>query len=186
MQLTESEARRVWEKMIEAEVRSLYFAELASRYTRHKQWIGGMSLFFSSAAAATFATGIDPRVPTVAATVVAAGTAYSLAVGLDRKVLTMAKLHGQWNRIAHDYEHLWNHWYEDDAEDNFADILRRSRDVSEVGTTEAPYDEKLIEKWQGIVFGLREASDATWISIADFAKLLANQGEAATAVELKV
>ena len=43
--LTEHQANRVWEKRVEAEVRSLYFADLANRFTVRKQIITGASFF---------------------------------------------------------------------------------------------------------------------------------------------
>ena len=43
-------------------------------------------------------------------------TAYSLASGLDRKVLTMSKLSSSWREIAAAYDRLWSHTYEPDAE----------------------------------------------------------------------
>ena len=51
--LNEFQQTKAWEGLLNAEARSLYFGDLASRYTRHKQWITGVSFFFSSGAAAT-------------------------------------------------------------------------------------------------------------------------------------
>lgn len=58
--LSEFEISRVWENMLAAETRSFYFADLASRYTRTKQWITGGSFFFASGAAATV-VGKEPQ-----------------------------------------------------------------------------------------------------------------------------
>ena len=44
--LSEFQITRVWKGMIESETRSLYFADLASRKTRQKQWITGAFFFF--------------------------------------------------------------------------------------------------------------------------------------------
>jgi hypothetical protein len=52
--LSEFQINRVWENMLAAETRSLYFGDLASRYTRKKQWITGLSFFLSFGAAASF------------------------------------------------------------------------------------------------------------------------------------
>ncbi|MGH8335666.1 MAG: hypothetical protein ACRETL_02305, partial [Gammaproteobacteria bacterium] len=46
--LTDFQINRVWEHMLAAESRALYFGDLASRYTRRKQWITGVSFFFSA------------------------------------------------------------------------------------------------------------------------------------------
>ena len=37
--LTDDQINRVWQNMLAAEARSLYFGDLGSRYTRRKQWI---------------------------------------------------------------------------------------------------------------------------------------------------
>lgn len=140
--------------MIEAEVRALYFADLTSRYTKRKQIITGVSFFFSSAAAATVATQMY-YAPLFMSAVVAFGTAYSIAVGLDRKVLTMAKLYSEWSKIATDSERLWNHWYDEDAEDTYRDLDNRSREWSATGTTEAPYDERTFRRWEDHVIRIR-------------------------------
>jgi hypothetical protein len=145
--LTEAQANRVWQKMYEAEVRSFYFGDLASRYTRRKQQITFLSFFLASGAAATVAAESNHWWSIAMSSAAAVLMAYSIAVGLDRKAAVMAKLHYSWNRLAADYERLWNHWHEDNAEVQLEEILNRAREVSEMGT-EAPYDEQLIEKWQ--------------------------------------
>ena len=146
--LTEGQINRVWVKTIEAEVRSFYFGELAARYVKRKQIITGVSFFLSSGAAATLAAKTVSWVPLVMAALAAMVTAYSIAVNLDRKAVTMAKLHSTWNQLAAEYDRLWNHCHEDDADAQFESLLKRGRDASEIGSTEAPYDEGLIEKWQ--------------------------------------
>jgi hypothetical protein len=91
--LNEFQRVRAWEGLLSAETRSLYFADLASRYTREKQWITGVSFFFSSGAAATIIAKAPAWVPVLLALTVAAATAYSIGVNLDRRISTMAKLH---------------------------------------------------------------------------------------------
>jgi hypothetical protein len=154
MKLTEAHVDRVWQWMIEAEVRSYYFGELASRDTKKKQIITGLSFFLSSGAAATLAAKLY-WAPLILASIAAVLTAYSVAVGLDKRAIAMAKLHHQWNVLSADYERLWHHWYEDDAEERLDEILRRDREASQTGTVEAPYDESLIDKWQDRVNILR-------------------------------
>ena len=134
--------------MIEAEVRSLYFAELANRFTVRKQIISGVTFFLSSGAAASLIGKAPAWVPIVLSVLTAGASAYSIAVSLDRKASTMAKLHSAWNKIQSEYDRLWNHWYEDEAEAAFSELIRREQEVSETATTEAPWDTRLIDKWQ--------------------------------------
>jgi len=49
--LNEFQRTQVWEDLLAAETRALYFGDLASRYTHQKQWITGLSFFFASGAA---------------------------------------------------------------------------------------------------------------------------------------
>jgi hypothetical protein len=150
MMLTEAEANRVWEHMFGAEVRSLYFGDLASRYTMYKQISTGISFFFSSGAAASIAAG-SHWIPLIMSVISALSGAYSIAVGLDRKAATMAKLHSSWYELATGYEKLWNHWRSEDAEVSYAELVNRERDVSQMATTEAPNDQKLLGKYQDVV-----------------------------------
>ncbi len=145
--LTEGQTNRVWQKMIEAEVRSYYFGELVARYSKQKQLITGLSLMLSSGVAATLGAKAPGWIPLVLSAVTAFLTAYSIAVGLDKRAVNMAKLHYEWNHLCSDYERLWNHWYDQDAEQSLGELLKRAREVSEKGTTDAPYEPDLIQKW---------------------------------------
>lgn len=152
MPLTEEQANRVWEDALAAEIRSLYFAELDARFTRHNQVITGISFFLASGAAATIETKLPSWVPVLLAAVMAIMMAYSIAVGLDRKSAAMAKLHYIWSQLETGYRHLWNHWYEDNADDVLRDLQVRDREASQLAITEAPYNEKLILKWESFVY----------------------------------
>jgi hypothetical protein len=145
--LTQDQAAEVWDEMIAAEVRSLYFGELGATFTKQKQLISGLSFFFSSGAAAAVFAKMDPLVPLVLSLITAVTTAYSIAVGLDKRAITMAKLYSTWSQIETDCRDLWNHWYEDDAESKFKDIFNRIRHASEQAITDAPLKEDLVKKW---------------------------------------
>lgn len=114
--LTEDQANRVWEKMFEAEVRSFYFGDLAATYTKRKQVITAVSFLLSSGAAATAAAHASWWYPLITSAISAILTGYSIAVGLDRKAATMAKLRSSWDRLRGSYERLWDHWFEPGAE----------------------------------------------------------------------
>lgn len=153
--LNQTQIKQVWENMLAAEARSFYFGDLAARYTTIKQWITGVSFFLSSGAAATIIAKGPSLVPLLLSLIAAAATAYSMAARLDSKIITMAKLHSTWNRITTEYEHLWNHTYTEDAEDQLDRIIQLEEGPSELATTEAPNDQKRLGKWQDRVFALR-------------------------------
>ena len=149
--LTENQTNDVWNGKIAAEVRAMYFGDLASAFVRQKQIITGASFFLSSGAAATIAAKMNSAVPILMSIVAAILTAYSIAVGLDKKAATMAKLQTMWSAIAEEYDTLWNHWYEDQAEAGLRELARKGREASELASTEAPYDEKRVEKWREFI-----------------------------------
>ena len=57
----EFQTNLVWENMLAAETRSLYFGDLATRYTRRKQCITGSSFFLSSVAFGATHTQMTPK-----------------------------------------------------------------------------------------------------------------------------
>ena len=63
----------------------------------------------------------------------------------------MAKLHYSWEELHHSYDFLWNHTYEDDAEEQLGSLLKKELDLSELATTEAPNDQTRVAKWQDSV-----------------------------------
>ncbi len=84
--------------------------------------------------------------------IVAVGNAYAMAVNLDRRIATMAKLHSSWSEIATEYYFLWNHTQDEDAEYRLNSVIEREKGPSELGVSEAPNDQKLLGKWQQQVF----------------------------------
>jgi hypothetical protein len=152
--LNEAQISRVWDNLLAAETRALYFGDLASRYTRQKQWITGISFFLSSGAAASIISKSPEWIPLVLALIVAASTAYAMAVNLDGKIATMIKLHSSWSVIATKYDSLWNHTYDEEAEDRLNQIIQSEREPSEIATTDAPNDQKLLGQWQARVFAM--------------------------------
>jgi hypothetical protein len=155
--LSEAQITQVWEGLIAAETRALYFADLATRYTRRKQLITGASFFLASGAAATIAAQAPRWVPLLFATVSAIATAYAVAVGLDTKIATFAKLHTTWQQIAGEYEWLWQHTYADGAEADLRAILAREGDPSALALSMGPYQPQLLDVWEGRVLTMRHA-----------------------------
>jgi hypothetical protein len=152
--LNDHQIQKVWQNMLAAETRSLYFGDLANRYTSQKQWMTGITFFLSSGAAVTIIAKLNAWIPVMCSLFVAFISAYSIALNLDGKTRTMAKLHSTWNEIALAYERLWNHTYDTDAEDELTRILRMEDEPSQLATTSAPNDQELLGKWQQQVFRL--------------------------------
>lgn len=152
--LDEFQRTKVWESLLAAEARSLYFGDLARRYTRRKQVITGIAFFLSSGAAASLIGNLPSWVPLAASFVVAATTAYSIALNLDGRISTVVKLHASWIRIAEEYSRLWSHTGDQDAENRLDQIIEMEREPSVLAATDAPNDQKLLGEWQDRVFAL--------------------------------
>jgi hypothetical protein len=158
--LTEDQIEQAWEGRISAEVRSLYFGDLGNLYSLQKQWITGLTFFLSSGAAAALVGKLPLGIPIALSVFVAVMNAYAVAVNLDSKIRTMAKLNYAWNQIGNDYKRLWSHTYNDEAEAELADLQRREAELSELATTDAPYDPKRMERWTNQVFKLNRLTSA--------------------------
>ena len=150
--LTEDQITGVWERWLAAEVRSLYFAELAGNYTRQKQWISGLSFLSASGAAATLLGKAPSWVPLLLSCITAVISAYSIAIGLDTSARTMSKLQYSWSELATAYEGLWNTTYASSASQQFAILAARENDLSSQGSTEAPNKQERLAHWQTHVF----------------------------------
>lgn len=158
--LNDDQIARLWEHMLGAEVRTLYFADLTARYTRQKQVITGLAFFFSSGAAVTILSRAPTWLPTVLALLVAALTAYALATNLDRRIVTMAKLHATWSQLATLYDRLWFHVTDPDAERQLESLLDREGPPSELAAEAAPNDQRLLGRWQDHVLAMRHLQQA--------------------------
>lgn len=150
--LSENQITSVWERQISAEVRSLYFGELASKYARKKQVITILMFFLYSGAAATLIAKLPPWVPITLSILVSILTAYTITVNLDVTIRTMAKFHSSWSELALEYESLWSNIHAEDAEVIFEVLARRERDLFELATTDAPNDQHRLGYWQEVVF----------------------------------
>ena len=78
--------------MREARVKSLYFGDMLSRYTKWRQWVQGVSLGFSSGAVITAIREPWPGVTSVLAAIVAITNVWAISTNLDQKLLTLATL----------------------------------------------------------------------------------------------
>ena len=56
----------------------------------------------------------------------------------------MAMLHGAWNQISTDYDRLWNHAYDEDAEHQLDEIFGQEREASGLAADGCPYNPKTL------------------------------------------
>ncbi|MCY4535299.1 MAG: hypothetical protein OXB91_08045 [Bryobacterales bacterium] len=148
--IPESEAGQVWKAMREARVRSLYFGQMLSRYTKWKQAVQGLSLGCSSGAVITVLS-VWPATTALLAAVVAIANGLAIATNLDQKLLTLATLRTSWEDLRIEYGDLWSKWYEDGAASRFAALQRRANDLGMLASTGAPWDPKAVARWERFV-----------------------------------
>jgi hypothetical protein len=153
--LTQDEITSLWERMLSAEVRALYFADLANRYTRQKQFITGASFFLASGAAAALIGKLPPWVAIVLSCITALLSAYSVARGLDGATRTMAKLHSSWSELAVQYDALWAATYAEEASGQLLQLISREIELSTQAATEAPNLQERMGYWQDYVLRQR-------------------------------
>ena len=145
--LTQPQIEKLWEDKMSAEARACYFANLASRESTIKRWITGSTFFLSSAAVVTLVSKLPYWTPLICAAVIAIANGYQIAVGQDSKIKTAGKLHIGWLQLEQDYERLWSHTKDDNAESLLERLLDRERELSETAATEIGHKNKLWMKW---------------------------------------
>jgi hypothetical protein len=150
--LNEADRVMVWEKMLEAEVRAFYFGDLAANYSKQKQVITFLTFFLASGAAATLVGQLPSWVPLGLSLVSALTISYSLAFALDRKALTLSKLHSEWMQISIGYRNLWHYPEQDGASQELGNLLTRAAQASEIAALEAPYQPKRLDRWADKVY----------------------------------
>lgn len=149
--LTPVQQKRVWEGLLSAEIRANYFAEYSGRYHWRQRAATFATLFLSSGALATFLLA-DPSAVVVAlrpwlALGTAALSAYSLVAQNQKSAVDAADLHTRWNKLAAEYERLWDDMYGDDAAVRLRELEDKGAELSKAGTA-FPNDEKAMLRWQ--------------------------------------
>jgi len=149
--LSEDQITDVWERKLAAEVRFLYFAELASKYSQKKQWITFTTLFLSSGAAGSLLARSPIWVPTTLSVLVAVITAYTIAINLDLTIRSMSKLQTSWSELMESYQMLWDNVHSGDAQITLGSLTKRERALAELAATDAPNNQKRLAYWQDYV-----------------------------------
>ena len=164
--LTKSQVDEVWNSMFKAEVRSYYYGDLASRYTRWKKVLTGSSFLLSSIAVALVVGGAEGQY--IFATlnlIIAATSGFSIGFSLDENVARMSRLRHSWSQVADEYERLWNRWYEEPAEHTLLKLQQQARLLSDEGI-QAPRRQKLLAYWYDQVCSMHPEMGRTATTVA--------------------
>jgi hypothetical protein len=145
--LTDAQIERLWTRKLEAEARALYFAEVANDEATIRRCITGGTFILGSAVIVTLTTHLPGWVPILVTAIITIANGYQIAVNQESKIKTAGKLHLGWERIECDYDRLWSHTGDEDAERRLQDLQERERDLSETGATEIGLNNKRWRKW---------------------------------------
>jgi hypothetical protein len=148
--LTPIQQKQVWEGILGAEIRANYFADLSGQYAWKQRAATWLTLFFSSGAAASILANISENfawIRPVLAISTAAISLYSVVMQNQKFAVDASDLHSRWNRLANDYQRLWDGMYSEDAVSRLDALLAREEELSKAGTT-FPNRERLMEKWE--------------------------------------
>jgi len=152
--LSALEQQRVWEGLLEAEIRSHYFADLCGRYQREQKYLTWATLLFSSGAFATLirdwvSQSFSWLPPILALATV--GLSFRLLIARnERNSIECADLHFKQNMLAREFEDLWDDMYSDSAPEKLRQLEARAAEYSKTATS-FPNKAKLMLQWENYV-----------------------------------
>ena len=152
--LSELQQTNVWENWLSSEIRANYFADLAIRYQSRQRSLTLFTLIFSSGAAFAIVTDWSPQgfewIKAALALLTAAVSFLSLVLQNQKSAMECSDLHFRWNRLASEYEALWDDMYAEDAEMKLKALGEKEAELSK-SSTAFPYRERVMLKWQNHV-----------------------------------
>lgn len=163
--LTEHQQRDVWERWLASEMRANYYGDLAERLSSLQTKLSWTTLLFSSGAAAAILG--DARLPanlwflkSVLALLAAGVSLASLIMQNPKRSIDCSDLQFRWNRLASEYEALWNDAYDDSSSATLAILTEKSAELSRSsGRAGVRYQKRLMEKWENYVLRHRVPQD---------------------------
>lgn len=157
MLVNDEQIRRAWEGLLMAEIRAAYFGHLVERNNRFQRLGTWLSLVFSSGATVAAFISLAPNwswVRIVMPVLIALISLWLLTRQYPKIAIESADLHLRWQRLANDYQRLWENVYDDSALQTLNGLDDRAAEVSKAGTS-LPYDSKLMLAWEEHVLRAR-------------------------------
>ena len=78
----------------------------------------------------------------------AALSGYSVAMQNQKFAVDSADLHARWNRLAKEFESIWENVYADDASEHLNALDDRAIDLSKAAASGIKYDERRLLRWE--------------------------------------
>jgi len=152
--LSELQRKDVWERWLASEMRASYFADMATRYSFRQSMLTWLTLLSSSGAAFAIVTDWVPAnlswIKPALAFFTAGLSLMSLVFQNQKRSFDCSELHFGWNRLASEYEALWNDMYSEDAVSNLSKLTEKSAELSKTSTA-IPYKKRIMAKWEDYV-----------------------------------
>ena len=149
--LSQLQQKNVWENWLSSEMRANYFADMANRYQTWQRVLTWLTLVFSSGAAFAIVTDWLPQgfgwVRAALALLTAAVSLLSLVEQNQKRATDCSDLHFRWNRLAAEYEDLWDNMYADNAELQLKALGEKEAELSK-SSTAFPNRPRIMLKWQ--------------------------------------
>jgi hypothetical protein len=155
--LSEPQEDELWRNWLSAEIRADYFSDLSRRYASWHSWLVWLTLF-SSAGTVVAIIGNLPSgygwVKPASALLTTALSLLSIVMQAPKKSSECADLRLRWNQLAWEYQSLWNHADSDDAESQFAALVKKETEISKASLA-IPNRPRIVEKWERHVVAQR-------------------------------
>ena len=149
--LSQLQQKKVWENWLSAEIRANYFADLANSYQSRQRALTLLTLIFSSGAAFAIVTDWAPQgyewIKAALALLTAAVSFLALVQQNQKSAMECSDLHFRWNRLAAEYEDLWDNMYADHAELKLKALGEKEAELSK-SSTAFPNRPRIMLKWQ--------------------------------------
>lgn len=151
--ISQAQVERVWDGMLLAEMRALYFADLAVRYNRWQRALTLLTLFLSSGAFVTMIAKLPENLPykeliaPLFALTAAALSAYSFAAQIPKRAIDASDLSFRWLKLMSQYESIWENTQ---AADAFERLQKADEAVMEASKSshQIPYRKRIFSHWQ--------------------------------------
>jgi hypothetical protein len=155
--LSEAQQKWVWEGMLGSEIRANYFADLSGRLYVRQRFATWVTLVLSLGAVVSVVAALPSSYSwiRIALTVATAGiTTYSVVMQNQKFAVDASDLHARWNRLAKEFESLWENVYANDALARLSLMEERKTELSKAGAA-FNYDERRMLKWETHVIAHR-------------------------------
>ena len=159
--LSALEQKDIWERWLASEMRANYFGDLAGRYAFRQSLITWLTLLSTSGAAFSLVTDWVPPsfgwIKPALAFFAAGLSLLNVTFQNQKRSVECSELQFRWNRLASDYEALWNNMYGDEAHSTLAKLKEKSAELSKSSMV-VPYSERVMSKWENYVIEHRVTS----------------------------